>query len=66
MASKEKAKSESVAKTKKVTANYPASEPRLNLWGVTFTLEGEGKDACYVAEVDADTAKDLIDAGRAK
>lgn len=54
-------------KLKKVTLlDHPVVEETRRAWGVTFLKSGEGDKACYVAEVDSDTAKSLIDAKRAK
>jgi len=54
------------SKLKKVVSDYPVSDDRKTLWGVIFDAEGEGSKACYVANVSDETAKSLIDAGRAK
>ncbi len=53
------------AKTVKVSTDYPVTEKSQNIWGVSFTSDGK-KEAKYIAEVDSETAKSLIDAGRAK
>lgn len=49
----------------KVIAAHDVREGVATLWGVDFVLEGKGDKAVYVAHVDAETAKSLIDAGRA-
>jgi hypothetical protein len=49
----------------KVIANYSVREDTATLWGVDFVKQGEGDDAKYVAEVDSETSKSLIEAGRA-
>lgn len=49
----------------KVVANYGVREDSATLWGVDFVKEGEGEDQLYVALVDEETAKSLIDAKRA-
>ncbi len=51
---------------KKIVMDYPITDGISFVWGVQCTVEGEGEEACYVAKVDGDTAKSLIDAGRAK
>lgn len=48
-----------------VTANYPVVEETAFLWGVPFKSDGK-KEPKYVANVNAETAKSLIDAKRAK
>jgi hypothetical protein len=53
------------AKKVKVQAFYDRIEPTLTLWGVIFLQVGEGDKAKMIAEVDAETAKSLIDAKRA-
>ncbi len=48
-----------------VKADYPVGNENICLWGVQFKSDGKENPA-YIAEVDADTAKSLISAKRAK
>lgn len=61
MAAKEK------NETVKVSAVYSGfSAQSLALWGVDFVYEGDAKKGSYVAELDKDTAAEMIAAGRVK
>lgn len=62
-----KAKETSAKETVKVSAVYDGfSAQRLSLWGVDFDYEGDAKKGSYVAELDKDTAAEMIEAGRVK
>jgi hypothetical protein len=58
---------EKKAKTVKVQAIYTGfSQQRASLWGVDFVWEGEPKKGAYFAELDKDSAEQMMEAGRVK
>ena len=61
---KEPATKEGVVKVKAVYSGF--STERLSLWGVDFDYEGDAKDGAYFAELDKDTAAEMVEAGRVK